>query len=286
MNKGVLIFAHNSRQVDYALMAIIAGGLAKKNLNVPVSLVTDESTVEWMKISKTIGKTKKVFDKIIEVKKPVTTNQRLLVDAYTSKMVPFVNLNRASAWDVTPYERTLLIDSDYLVMSKNLNEYWDADSDFMIASSMNDIRGDRIGVLDQHVSETGIPLCWATTVMFTKNKRTRLIFNLVEYIRDNYVNYADLFRFNPSIYRNDIAFSIALHMLDGFEHSDYNYLPPVLTASGKDLIYDVADNKIKLLINDDMSEDNVVATTISNRDIHVMNKQSIVRNAKEFMSLI
>lgn len=286
MTKGILIFAHNSRQVDYALMAIIAGGFAKKNLQVPVSLVTDESTLEWMKISKVIGKAKKIFDKIIEVKKPVTTNQRLLVDAYTSKMVPFVNSNRASAWDVTPYDRTLLIDSDYLIMSKSLHEYWDADSEFMIAPSMNDIRGDRIGILDKHVSETGIPLCWATTVMFTKNKKTKLIFDVVEYVRDNYNNYADLFRFSPNVYRNDIAFSIALHLLDGFEYSKYNYLPSVLTASGKDLIFDVSENRIKLLINDDMSEDNVLATTVANRDIHIMNKQSIVRNAKAFMSLI
>jgi hypothetical protein len=41
MKKGALIFAHNSRDIDYALMAIISGGLVKKNLKVPVSLATD-----------------------------------------------------------------------------------------------------------------------------------------------------------------------------------------------------------------------------------------------------
>lgn len=30
MKKGILIYAHNNRAVDYALMSIIAGGLAKK----------------------------------------------------------------------------------------------------------------------------------------------------------------------------------------------------------------------------------------------------------------
>jgi hypothetical protein len=53
MTCGVLIFAHNNRDVDYALMAMVAGGLAKKNLNVPVSLVTDLSTVEWMQTAGT-----------------------------------------------------------------------------------------------------------------------------------------------------------------------------------------------------------------------------------------
>ena len=49
MNTGVLIFAHNSRDVDYALTAVISAGLAKKYLKVPVSLVTDSPTLEWMK---------------------------------------------------------------------------------------------------------------------------------------------------------------------------------------------------------------------------------------------
>lgn len=286
MNNGVVIFAHNSRQVDYALMALIAGGLAKKNLDAPVSLITDESTVEWMKISKIIGKAKKVFDKIIEVKKPVTNNQRLLVDTYTSKMVPFVNSNRASVWDLSPYDRTLLIDSDFLIFSKSLAEYWNADSKFMIASSINDVRGDRLGVLDKHVSETGMPLLWATTIMFTKDKETKLIFDLVDHIRENYVHYADLYGFNSSIFRNDVAFSIARHIINGFEYDPNNNLPPVLTAIGRDLIYDVDVDRITLLVNDEMTEDAVVATTIKQRDIHVMNKQSIVRNSKKFMSLI
>lgn len=286
MKKGVVIFAHNSRQVDYALMSIIAGGLAKKYLGVPVSLISDESTIEWLRISKKYSKAKKVFDQIIEVKKPVTTNQRLLVDTYTSTMVPFVNSNRASVWDLTPYDRTLLIDSDFLIMSKTLAEFWDADSKFMISSSINDVRGDRLGVLDKHVSDTGMPLSWATTVMFTKDKETKLIFDMVDHIRDNYGHYADLYNFNPAVFRNDIAFSVAKHILYGFEYDCNNNLPPVLTALGRDLINDVEENKITLLINDEFTEDAVVATTIKDRDIHVMNKQSIIRNANKFLSII
>ena len=52
MKRGVVIFAHNNRDTDYALMAVIAGGLAKKHLNLPVSLITDKTTVSWMKESK------------------------------------------------------------------------------------------------------------------------------------------------------------------------------------------------------------------------------------------
>jgi hypothetical protein len=74
MNRGAVIFAHNSREVDYALIAIISGGLAKKHLNIPVSLITDSTTEAWMKESEIYQKAVDVFDNIILVEKPKTAN--------------------------------------------------------------------------------------------------------------------------------------------------------------------------------------------------------------------
>ena len=56
MNKGILIFAHNSREVDYILTAVLAASLAKKYLKAPVSLVTDNSTLIWAKTSNIYSK--------------------------------------------------------------------------------------------------------------------------------------------------------------------------------------------------------------------------------------
>ena len=205
MKKGALIFAHNSRDIDYALMAIISGGLVKKNLKVPVSLATDMSTIEWMKTSGTYEKAVEVFDQIIEIEKPLTGNQRKLHDGTQSKMVPFVNANRANACEITPYDRTLLLDSDFLVFSDRLNQYWGIDQDIMISDSIKDIYSqNRIGYLDRHVSDTGVHLMWATTVMFNKNETTKTFFDLVNYIRDNYQYFGDLFRFSTRQYRNII----------------------------------------------------------------------------------
>jgi hypothetical protein len=285
MNKGILIFAHNSRDVDYALMSLVSGSFAKKNLQVPVSLVVDKFTVEWMKTSNIYDQSVDVFDKIIVIEKPVTQNTRLLHDGYSSKTVPFVNSNRASVWDLTPYDRTLLIDSDFLIMSNTLNEYWNADSSVMLSPSMQDVRGDRKGVLDSWVSETGIPLYWATTVMFTKNEESKIFFNLVDTIRTNYNYFSDLFRFNPTQYRNDISFSIAKHMLDGFEIRSED-LPPILTLLDKDLVHSIESNQIRVFLNDSMSEDHVVMASIKNVDVHVMNKQSIIRNADKFLEVL
>ena len=286
MSNGILIFAHNSREVDYILTAVVAGALAKKYLNVPVSLVTDETTLDWSKTSKIYSKVETTFDKIILVEKPASNNVRVLNDGTSSsKVVPFVNSNRADAYSLTPYDRTLLIDSDFLIFSNNLSNYWDVDSSLLISSSMNDIRGDRIGILDKWVSDEGIPLLWATTVMFTKNDESKLFFELVSHIKQNYNTYALIYRFNPKTFRNDIAFSIAKHMLDGFETKSAG-LPPILTSLDTDIVHSVTCESVKILIEDPKNQGSKNISNLVGRDIHIMNKQAIVRAAAKLLEIL
>ena len=229
---------------------------------------------------------KKIFDKIISIDLPYTTNNRKLHDGLHSQVIPFINSNRCTAWQLTPYDTTLLIDSDFLIFSDRLNQYWDVDSSIMIAESMNDLRGGRAKILDNKVSETGIHLFWATTVMFKKNNESKFFFQLVEYIRDNYAYFADLFRFDSRQYRNDIAFSVAKHIINGFETTKSYNLPPLTTVFDQDVLIDV-DSKGKLIITTDFENSgDYVAATVQNTDIHIMNKQSILRHTDSLMRLL
>lgn len=287
MTRGALIFAHNSRDVDYAVCAVVAGGLAGKNLQIPVSLVTDESTVKWMKQSSYYDKAIKTFDQIIIVEKPTTTNKRTLHDGASANVVPFVNSNRANAWELTPYDETLLLDSDYLIFTDTLNQYWELENDVLISTAMNDIQGDRKGFLDNHVSETGVHLYWATTVMFKKNERSKLFFDLVDNIRKNYNYFADIYRFNSSQFRNDIAFSIAKHILEGFTTDTRENLPPVLTAIDKDILHSVCEKTGKLtFMISNAAADKFYLASIKEMDVHIINKQSIVRHSQSLLELI
>lgn len=287
MTKGIILFAHNSEKVDYGLMAIISGGLAKKNLSVPVSLVTDKWTIDWLKNTNMYERAKEIFDKIIEIEKPYSNNVRKLHDGFLSEIVPFVNSNRCSVYDLTPYERTLLIDTDYLIFSDRLNEYWDVDSSIMLSSGMNDIVGNRKGILDTRISETGIHMYWATTVMFTKDEHSKFFFGLVDYIKENYIYYADLFRFNPKQYRNDISFSIAKHIMDGFSTDLSFSLPEVLTVQDRDTIHEIkSDGSMIVLLDKPHDCGNFWLASINKQDVHLMNKQSIIRNKDELLKLI
>ncbi len=285
MTRGIVIYAHNSRSVDYSLMSIISGGLAKKYLEVPVSLITDKFTLSWMKESGTYDKADEIFEHIIVDNSAQTNNSRKLYDGIDNTVVPFLNFNRSSAWDLTPYERTLLIDSDFLIFSNRLSEYWDVDSDLLIGESIKDIYdNNRIGYHDRYISDVGIKLYWATTVMFTKNSKTKIFFDLVTHIKNNYQYYADTYRFDSKQFRNDIAFSVAKHILNGFEQIDTEDLPPVLTLLDRDILHSV-DKKLTVLVSPRL-DSNFCAATVSGVDIHVMNKQSIIRNKNALLELI
>jgi hypothetical protein len=286
MTQGILIYAHNTRAVDYALLSVISAGLAKKHLSMPASLVTDGTTVSWMKQSQIFHLAEKVFENIIVADRPITNNQRRLFDGENSSTVPFVNVNRDTAWSLTPYDRTLLIDSDFLIFSDVLNKYWNTDCDLLIGESINDIYSqDRMKYLDRHISDTGVKLYWATTVMFTKNQNTRLFFDTVNHVKENYTHYADVFRFDHRQFRNDIAFSVSKHILDGFVESDLGILPPILSALDRDILYGVNDQRLTFLI-DHRLDNNYCAAAISGVDIHIMNKQSIIRNQQQLLEMI
>jgi len=287
MNRGVLIIAHNNKEIDYVMMSMIAGGLAKKHLGVPVSLISDKSTIAWAKQSKIYNKLKKMFDKIILVERPIDNNYRNLRDGKESKLVPFTNSNRDSVFKLSPYENTLLIDSDYLIFSDHLNNFWDLDYDVMIGRSMNDVIGTRSELLDKRVSEIGAHMFWATTVMFKKNSRSCAFFDLVSHIRENYKYYADLYRFDSRQYRNDISFSIAMHILNGFEEVTIGSLPDITTVLDRDVLFDVTDDgKLIFLINDKHDPYVYYLSSFKNTDIHLLNKQSIIRHKDALSRLI
>jgi hypothetical protein len=283
MKQGILIFAHNSRNIDYIRLSIISGLLAKKYLKKPVSLISDKTTLEWSKESNVFKYVNDIFDKVILTEKPDLDNFRKLSDGSSSDTVPFFNKNRFSAWNLTPYDQTLLIDSDFLIGSDKLNNFWG--SGVKISSAINDACiKDRMMYHDRYISDTGIKMYWATTVMFDRSNESRLFFELVNYIKLNYDYYGDLFRFNTQVYRNDIAFSIAKHIMNGFLENHSNDLPPVLSVIDKDILVDV-NNGLKVLVNNDTLGSYSIGN-FKNLDLHVMNKQSIVKHFDRFLELI
>mgnify|MGYP001349315365 CR=1 FL=1 len=57
-----------------------------------------------------------VFDKIIPLKQPPQLNEKLYFDgAMYQKLATFNNRARCQVYDLTPYDETLLLDTDYII---------------------------------------------------------------------------------------------------------------------------------------------------------------------------
>lgn len=265
MTTGCVIFAYNG-DLDYGSQAVLAAKLVRKHLNLPVTLITDTNTLDSTDVS--------VFDGLV-VNAVDTDNTRIL----DGKKIAFKNTNRSSAFDLSPYDRTLIIDSDFLVLSKKLKPYIDSSCDFMICANMQDLHPTRLGsrvVLDP----ASIPMLWATNIIFNKTAEVKTLFDLVDHIKDNWVYYGALYKFDTRRFRNDYAFSIACHTLSGFGINQFHReLPSPLLFNDRDKLVNIKSNNLTWLLQDD------VLVKCNNQDIHYMNKFDLANNYNSLMEL-
>ena len=290
MSKGVLLFAHNNQEIDYGFQAVLCAKFIKKNLNVPVSIVTDQGTVDWLN-SQDI-QYKDVFDQIIihDIKSTNQTNLKRYYDGSLSyKLSNFWNFDRILAYDLSPYEHTLVIDTDLLVVNDSLNPIWDTDTDFMINNRHIDLCKERDNFEFIRISDHSISFVWATAFYFKKTLWTKTFFDLCKHIAENYEFYKFTYQIYYPVMRNDYVFSIALHMMQGFTDK---YQPMSLPANiyfitDKDELIDVRSSKDFLFLvqkKDCLGE--YIPVKTSNQLVHIMNKHSLGRHSKKLLEVI
>ena len=125
------------------------------------------------------------------------------------------NAGRTDAYALTPWDKTLVLDADYIVACPDLRKVIDADSDFQCHRLAFDLaRGHYLDELNQF-GKHGMPMWWATVMMFRKSNTAQYIFDCMNMIKDNWQHYRDLFGIQKSTYRNDFALSIALGIVSG-----------------------------------------------------------------------
>jgi hypothetical protein len=281
MNKGCLLFAHNG-DIDYGSQAVLAARLAIKHLGIPVSIITDHGTLDSMK-----NRFEQLpFDQIIMVEKPKTANSRTLNNGDNRINVQFINSNRSTAYDLTPYDRTLLIDTDFLIQSNTLEKYWNSPDIFLITPEMKDLTYLGNQTNDFYISQYSIQTLWATNIMFTKCDEVKILFDLVEHIKENYTYYANLYHFLHYQYRNDFAFSIACHIMSSYGIDKwYGELSSPIFIRDSDSLHRVKNNQLTFLIKDYNKQDNWVLLSTQNQDIHFMNKIDLLKNFDSLMEL-
>jgi len=197
-SKGVLLFATNTKTVDYVSIAQRAEKLINHYLNLPVTIVSNTST----------------------------ENVRYSVDS--KQFEQWNNCGRHLAYKLSPYDQTILIDSDYLIFDNNLLKILETTQDYTIARHNLVLDGTDFSTMGKY----SLPTLWATVLVFNKTPKAKLLFDLVARIERNYSYYRALYNIETSIFRNDYAFTIADNILNGYTQDIINYLPwNVVTVS-------------------------------------------------------
>ena len=271
MTRGVLIFAQNNAEIDYAKISLFAAKRVKEYLGVPVSLVTDSAG--WLKQSQPDAE--QVFDQIIEIWTETHQTKKFYDGSLAVKTLTWKNLSRVDCCFLSPYDETLVIDSDFIISSPTLKNIWDNQNDFLIYKDSFDLANWRDDRSFRYLNQHSIPFYWATAFYFKKTAATWAFFDLIKNIKLNWNYYRLLYNIDSTVFRNDFAFSIAIHMMG----EDFaTPLPGKMNyILDRDILLDIDNSKLTFLVERKNFNGEYTAVKTSNIDVHVMNKYSLTR---------
>ena len=256
MTQGAMMFAFNNQKIDYVKLASWNAQNIKKFLGLPTTLVTDQPVDD------------SAFDQVVVVERPAH-GTRYFEDVGSA--VDWYNGNRVDALDLSPYDRTLLLDADYVVASDDLNLWMKVDQEFMCFRRAFDITG-RTSMHDlQTFGAHQFPMWWATVMMFDKTSTSRYIFDSMRMVRDNWQHYRNLYKIAQTNFRNDYALSIALGLISGHTAKIKASMTSMPTAMPDVRITRVDDAYQFDFVRDDKN----VWIKMKNLDFHAMGKEHL-----------
>ena len=260
MSKGVLLFAFNNDKVDYYAMAIATAKRANQFLNLPVTVITDAST--------DMSKYDYEFDNVVIVEADRTN--------LNAQNEVWINKGRYQAYNLSPYDETLLLDTDYLINSNTLLKPFELYDDFMCHNRTSFL------MIPNHyqemISDQSYPTLWATVIYFKKTAKTKQIFECMEMIQKNYRHYTTLYNMTVGNFRNDFALTIALRIVCGQTDDSSHYIPWNLVHVGKNThVYRDSDT-MYTVIYDNWQRGKIKKeySIVTDTDFHLLNKENFM----------
>ena len=245
MTRGILLFCFNTEHTKYHKILEKCVHLIKKNLKLPITVITDFQTFKRMKPLGFINY------KFIEFEK-----------GNKKDGLEWNNKDRHMAYELSPYDTTLVIDIDYFCFTDNLLQYMDTKYDFLVPDQAHDLT--QRNTFHQRVWSM-IPMVWATVFIFKKTPRAKQIFDMIKYVKKHYPYFNQLYRIHAQNLRNDYVFAIALQQLNGFV--GYDKFPFVLSTLPPDCkVVKMTDDGLAWTYQDQIS-------WLEHQDIHVLNKE-------------
>lgn len=273
--KGVLLIARNNGQLDYVKQAVFLANRIKEYLNLPVSIMTDSPDYLRSKFNKN------VFDQIINIEYNTDQNPRFYFDGSLSyKLTEFRNRMRAKSYNLSPYNETILMDTDYIVSNNTLLKCFMSSADLMMFKKSQDIANVRNSREFKYITDVGIDFYWATVVFFRKTEINEIFFNLIDYIEEEWDHFRSVYQIDTTTFRNDFAFSIAVHIMNGFQSGNFvSQLPGKhLYTIDKDVLLNIKEDRMTFLVEKEKYVGEYTAISTKGQSVHVMNKFSLERS--------
>ena len=196
-SKGVVIFATNTDAIDYETIAKRSSQLIQYHLGLPTTVICGDAS----------------------------NNFRYSID--NNKFESWNNLGRYQAYELSPYDQTILLDSDYFVLDSSLLKILETVQDYAIVRNNRYVDGQP----NMPMGKYSLPHLWATVVAFNRTPKARMLFDTVARVERNYAYYRQLYNISVKNFRNDYAFTIADLMLNGYSQDSSNYIPwPMLSV--------------------------------------------------------
>ena len=236
-SKGVVLFAVNTATVDYVRIAEQAARLIKHTLNLPTTIITDPGV-------------------------PSLSNYRTGHAGGTE----WKNGGRYRAYELSPYDETILLDSDYLQFDSSLLTILETTVDYKLMHYNQSPQQSMSG----NMGQLSLDYVWATAITFKRTDKTQMLFDLVGRIERNYAYYQKLYHLRERNFRNDYAFAIANNIINGYTTNTTQSIPFTMLTLDK-LIKNIEITGKKMIIREENS-----AHVIAKQNVHIMDKDYLL----------
>lgn len=253
------MFAFNNESTDYVGMAAWNAANIQRHLKIPVAVVTDCPNDQRLS----------VVDKVISM--TAESGGTRYFEDY-DKTVTWYNAARPDAYNLSPWDQTLLLDADYVVASDQLGILLGLDQDLLCHDHAVDVRGQALESLNCFGNHA-MPMCWATVMVFRKSLYAQYVFDCMNMVRQHWQHYRDLYSINNRTYRNDFALTIALNIVNGHTWT-FDAIPwSLLTALPGDTVSQITQDsyQVKYKSNNQQHKQH----TMINQDFHAMCKSHL-----------
>lgn len=195
MNKGFVILAQNTANIDYVKCAeVLCRSIKKVMPNSSVSLITNNDY------------SNKYFDNVIPLP--------------YGDLQPYGDWKLINDWQVyeaSPYDYTIKLEAD-LFMPKSIDYWWDIlkDMNIVVSTSIRSYNQtiSNIRYYRKFIDLAKLPDCYNAITYFKKSNEAKLFFQLVKNIFENWENYKTILQCKKDEeVTTDWAYALACHII-------------------------------------------------------------------------